>query len=110
MFRQLEKVVAWLKAGYPQGIPQGDFIPLVALLNRRLTQEEILELGDRLTLDGFVPADRIDIGSGYLRIVDELPSVEELDRVSRKLREAGWVIDDDRWREDGVITDPRTRR
>lgn len=98
MFGYLERAVGWLKAGYPQGIPDGDYIPLVAVLRRKLSTEEIEQLGRELTLQGLVPADHIDVGTGYLRITDELPSVEELGRVTRRLREAGWEIDDDNWR------------
>ena len=28
----LKKIVDWLRAGYPDGVPQADYIPLVALL------------------------------------------------------------------------------
>jgi len=100
MFGYLERVVEWLKAGYPQGIPDGDYIPLVAVLKRRLTPAEIAELGQQLTARGLVPADHIDVGTGYLKITDELPSVEELDRVTWRLREAGWPVEDPRWREE----------
>lgn len=99
MFSYLDRVLDWLKAGYPQGIPDGDYIPLVAVLKRRLTGEEIEELGHELSRSGLVPADRIDVGTGYLSLVDELPSVEELDRVTLKLQEAGWPVDATRWRE-----------
>ncbi|MDN5563247.1 uncharacterized protein DUF3349 [Luteococcus japonicus] len=108
MFSYLDRVIDWLKAGYPQGIPDRDYIPLVAVLKRRLTSEEIQELGHQLTDSGLVPADRIDVGTGYLAITDELPSVEELDRVTLKLREAGWPVDNSRWREwPGPSTDAR---
>lgn len=101
MFGYLERAVAWLKAGYPQGIPSGDYIPLVAVLKRRLSEEEIAVLGDKLVSDGMIPADHIDIGTGYVGMVDELPSVEELDRVTLRLHEAGWWIEDDSWRNAG---------
>ena len=31
----------WLKGGYPHGIPEADYVPLLAVLRRRLTEEEI---------------------------------------------------------------------
>jgi Protein of unknown function (DUF3349) len=31
----LTKIVGFLRAGYPEGVPDGDYIPLVALLRRR---------------------------------------------------------------------------
>lgn len=98
MFSYLERAVGWLKAGYPQGIPSSDYIPLIAVLRRKMSAEEIQELGQQLTASGLVPADHIDVGTGYLKITDELASTQELERVTRKLREAGWEIDDEAWR------------
>jgi hypothetical protein len=40
----LSAVVDWLRAGYPQGIPERDYVPLLALLARRLTAEKLLRL------------------------------------------------------------------
>lgn len=99
MFRPVEKVVNWLRAGYPNGIPDGDFVPLVAVLSRRLTADEIEQLGRDLVAQGLVPADHIDIGTGYVGITDELAPFSELERVIRRLREAGWDVEDPRWRE-----------
>ena len=36
----LKRVVEWLRAGYPNGVPQDDYIPLVALLRRQLSDAE----------------------------------------------------------------------
>lgn len=99
MFRAVEKVVNWLRAGYPNGIPDGDYVPLVAVLRRRLTEDEIHLLGRDLVRQGLVPADRIDIGTGFVGITDELPAFSEVGRVSAKLRDAGWDVSDDHWRD-----------
>lgn len=93
----LERVINWLKAGYPQGVPTGDYIPLVALLKRRLTPEEIEELGAELELRGMLPADHVDVGSRYIKMVDEVPSIQELERVTTHLQESGWPVDDPSW-------------
>ncbi len=98
MFIYLERALGWLKAGYPQGIPSSDYIPLVAVLRRKLSADEIEELGRELTAQGMVPADHIDVGTGYLKITDELPGVEELERVTRRLEDAGWEIEAPDWR------------
>ncbi len=95
MLPALQNVVEWLRAGYPQGIPDKDYLPLFALLRRRLSDEETAELGHELVANGIVPADRVDVAVGYLRITDELPSAEELQRVSGVLRDAGWDISDE---------------
>lgn len=92
MLSYLERVVNWLRVGYPQGVPDGDYIPLLALLRRRLSDEECVHLGQELVRRGLVPADKVDVGVGYIRITDELPSHDELQRVMDRLREAGWQI------------------
>ncbi len=38
----LTKIVGFLRAGYPEGVPDGDYIPLVALLRRRLSDDEVV--------------------------------------------------------------------
>lgn len=36
----LTSIVGWLRAGYPNGVPEQDYIPLFALLTRRLSETE----------------------------------------------------------------------
>ena len=36
MTKFLAKIVAWISAGYPEGVPGPDRVPLLALLRRRL--------------------------------------------------------------------------
>lgn len=96
MPNRIERIVEWLKEGYPHGIPEADFVPLLALLQRRLSDEEVDRLRERLQRLGLVPASRLDIGSEYLRITHELPSESELERIAVRLREAGVeLLDDD---------------
>lgn len=91
----LQRIVGWLRDGYPRGVPDQDYIPLLALLRRRLSPEEITSLGAQLVAAGTIPADRVDVASRYLLLTNELPSEEELARVAATLREAGWEIEDD---------------
>ena len=39
--RFLTSIVAWLRAGYPEGIPPTDYFPVLALLSRRLSNDEV---------------------------------------------------------------------
>ncbi|MCW3157936.1 DUF3349 domain-containing protein [Micropruina sonneratiae] len=89
MLSRIERVVNWLKGGYPHGIPEADYVPLLAVLRRRLSVEEIAELADRIVSAGLVPAERVDVGAEYLRVTDELPSEDELRRVSTLLAASG---------------------
>lgn len=81
----LESIVGWLREGYPQGVPEQDYIPLFALLRRRLTDEEVTEVADELVADGTIPADSIDIGAIITRVTAELPYEEDVERVRERL-------------------------
>lgn len=89
----IQRVVDWLRAGYPEGVPERDYQPLMAILRRRMSDEEIEELGQALAHGGIIPADRVDVGVGITKTIDELPSIEETDRVIRHLRSQGWPVD-----------------
>lgn len=89
----IARLVEWLRVGYPGGVPDRDYIPLMAVLRRRMSDEEITELGRELVREGIVPADRVDVGVGVIRTIDELPTPQEISRVVSRLRAAGWPVD-----------------
>jgi hypothetical protein len=84
------RVVRWLRAGYPTGLPEQDFVPLIALLRRRLTDAEVTAVGAHLVTTGDVPASRVDVGTAIARVTAELPSDDDIDRVRRYLVDHGW--------------------
>ncbi|SIR68750.1 DUF3349 domain-containing protein [Williamsia sterculiae] len=87
----LQRVVEWLRAGYPDGIPRGDYVPLVALLRRQLTDDEVAAVSKRLVTSGAVdlthPQDvsRVDAGVLITEITDDLPSESDIARVRAHL-------------------------
>ncbi len=91
----LTKIIEWLRAGYPDGVPQDDYIPLVALLRRQLSEEEIQQVADVL-VDGAgpEPISKIDVGVMISKITNELPHEDDIDRVRHHLETAGWPFDD----------------
>ena len=98
MNRFLDSVVSWLRAGYPSGVPENDYLPILALLSRRLTTDEVIMIARELQ-DLSAP-DFADIGAEILRITDELPAPADVDRVREKLAVFGWPLDDPRDTED----------
>ena len=90
----IDRIVAWLRAGYPEGIPAHDSVPLMALLSRRMTDDEIDEVSASLASSGLVVPTESHVGAEMVRVMHELPSSEEIHRVARKLRAMGWSIDD----------------
>ena len=87
----LDSIVSWLRAGYPQGVPEQDYLPLLALLARRLTNDEVAavasELGPRA--EGVSTA---DIGTLITKVTNELPRTEDINRVRSQLATAGPFI------------------
>jgi hypothetical protein len=87
------RVVEWLRTGYPAGLPEPDYVPLVALLRRRLSDDEVHAVSRLLAESGTIAADRIDIGSAVAKVTSELASEEDIDRVRRYLSDHGWPTD-----------------
>lgn len=102
----LTKIVAWLQAGYPEGVPGPDRVPLLALLSRRLTNDEVKSVARGLMNRG--EFDHIDIGVLITRVTDELPRAEDVERVRARLAAKGWPLDDPRDPADGGPADGGT--
>jgi hypothetical protein len=89
----VSRVVQWLREGYPSGLPEQDFVPLVALLRRRLTDDEVADVAHRLTVAGHLPATRVDVGTAIAAVTSELPSEDDITRVRSYLTGHGWPKD-----------------
>jgi hypothetical protein len=89
------RMVAFIRAGYPQGVPETDYIPLLALLRRRLSDDEVAAVATQLVRRGELNNDTADIGAAIIRITDELPSLADLERVQRRLEAIGWPVEPD---------------
>lgn len=88
----LTSIVTWLRAGYPEGIPPTDYFPVLALLTRRLTDDEVKQVAaDLMTRGDF---DQVDIGVLISQITDELPTPDDIERVRARLAAQGWPFDD----------------
>ena len=57
------RMVAFVRARYPQGVPETDYIPLLALLRRRLSDDEAAAVAAQLAGRGELNIDTADIGS-----------------------------------------------
>jgi len=90
----LAKIIAWLNAGYPEDVPGPDRVPLLALLRRRLTDDEVKIVAQDLIDRG--KFDPIDIGVLITQITDDVPSKEDIERVRQRLAAKGWPLDDPR--------------
>ena len=105
MTKFLARIVAWIHAGYPEGVPGADRVPLLALLRRRLTDDEVkavvAALLEQAESEGRVnEIDMVDIGVQITQIIDDLPSADDVERVRERLAAQGWPLDDVREAED----------
>jgi hypothetical protein len=93
-----QRVLSWLEAGYPEGVPPQDRFPLVALLQRRLTDEQTRRVVGDLTNPGALksrgddPISSDEIEELISRHLHESPSPEDVSRVSARLAAAGWPL------------------
>jgi len=90
----LTSIVAWLRAGYPDGVPPTDYFPLLALLSRRLSNDEVKAVARALMHRG--EFDNVDIGVLITQFTDEMPSPDDIERVRARLAAKGWPLDDTR--------------
>jgi hypothetical protein len=94
----LSRVLGWLTAGYPDGIPATDRFAVIALLKRRLTDEQLHEIVEALTADGSAAhtdgfVSDAEIEELTRRVLSEEPGPEDLSRVSARLAAAGWPLE-----------------
>lgn len=82
---RLSSIVAFLRAGYPAGTPTTGYVPLLALLRRRVTDNEAIAISRKLVGQRRQPVDTTDIGVEITRVTDEMPSADDIARIRRRL-------------------------
>lgn len=96
----LRSALDWLRAGYPEGIPAKDHFALLAVLGRRLTDEEIGDIIELSIATAHEHPDRhvdYDALKGIIAgVIREEPTDEDIARVTERLTAGGWpVVTDD---------------
>jgi predicted HAD superfamily phosphohydrolase len=94
---RLAGVLDWLREGYPAGVPPKDYIPLLALLRRRLTEDEVREIAHEVAALGNGNENGVaEIGVQITRLTDAMPSPEDIAQVEELLvSHHGWPLDDE---------------
>jgi hypothetical protein len=89
----LQRIVDWLRVGYPEGVPDHDYMPLFALLANHLSEEEVRDTIEAVpTLaQGADP----DVKTNELisKVHSTPPSAEDISRVLAHLQSVGWDFD-----------------
>ena len=87
----LGKVIAWLRAGYPEGVPEHDYIPLFALLGTQLTNDEVTAIAKELQNET-TPESADEISRAITDVTDHKPNDAEVARVRARLAAGGWPL------------------
>jgi hypothetical protein len=93
----LTRAVEWLRAGYPAGVPRQDYVALLGLLRRKLTEDEVRTIAQDLadqTQQGADPITMQDIEGMITESVLQEASPEDVVRVSAHLAAGGWPLAD----------------
>ena len=89
----LQNVLDRLHAGYPKGIPQQDYYPLLAFLVRRLTTDEVIEVVSALPAEQHHPPQQptSDEVRAAVETLTSSPVREgEIRRIEEHFRDLGW--------------------
>ncbi|WP_392544337.1 DUF3349 domain-containing protein [Oryzobacter telluris] len=89
----LARIVNWLREGYPGGVPDHDYVPLLALLERRLTRGEVKKIAKALRRADVSPAGPSDIAAAIAEYTHSDASDNDLRRVRDQLSKKGWPVE-----------------
>src|SRR5215475_3983042 len=87
----LSSIIGWLRAGYPEGVPDVDYIPLFALLGSQLTDAEVAQIGEELAASA-TPDSAQSIRAAITAVTSEPPNDADVARVRARLAEGGWPL------------------
>jgi hypothetical protein len=87
----LSSIIGWLRAGYPEGVPSVDYIPLFALLGSQLTNDEVAEIAEELAKESD-PDSAQTIRDAIELVTHEQPSDSDVARVKARLAAGGWPL------------------
>jgi hypothetical protein len=93
----LTRTVDWLRAGYPTGVPRQDYVALLGLLRRKLTDDEVHKIAQELADESQKSAEPITTADIEAMIDDTLlqtATPEDVARVSARLAAGGWPLVD----------------
>jgi hypothetical protein len=87
----LQAIIGWLRAGYPEGVPSVDYIPLFALLGSQLTEVEVMQIADELERESD-PDSAAAIKRAINQVTHEKPTEADVNRVRARLAQGGWPL------------------
>jgi len=87
----LSSIISWLRAGYPEGVPSVDYIPLFALLGSQLSNDEVSLIGEDLAMSAD-PESAEAIKKAIAAVTHTKPNDADINRVRAHLAAGGWPL------------------
>lgn len=89
-----QSVVGWLRQGYPDGIPPTDYHPLLALLKRSLSEDEVVQAAFTILKDADPddPVTAEQIREAIVETSEKEPTADEVNQVAARLALVGWPL------------------
>ena len=90
----LENVLDWLHKGYPEGVPPKDYYPLLALLKRSLSEDEVVQAAQTILRerDFDTPVTADQIRQAISAVIAKEPNPDEVNQVASRLASVGWPL------------------
>ena len=88
-------VLDWLHEGYPHGVPPKDYFPLLALLLRSLSEDEVIKAAQTVLKqsNGDEPVTEEQIREAIAEVISKDPNPEEINQVAGRLDSVGWPLE-----------------
>lgn len=92
----LENVLGWLHKGYPEGVPRKDYYPLLALLKRSLSEDDLVAAAQTILResDFETPVTPDQIREAIRETIEKEPTPDEINQVAGRLAMVGWPLAD----------------
>ncbi|AEV82985.1 hypothetical protein ACWT_1966 [Actinoplanes sp. SE50] len=91
------RALGWLRAGYPEGVPRRDYVVLLGLLRRKLSEDEVRRIAQELAAQaqpGDGPITGADIEEMISQTMLQEATPADVVRVSAHLAAGGWPLAD----------------
>jgi hypothetical protein len=87
----LSSVISWVRAGYPEGVPDVDYVPLFALLGSQLSENDVRAIAQELE-NGSKLESAEAIRKAIAAVTDHQASDADVARVRSRLAAGGWPL------------------
>ena len=87
----VHSILNWVRAGYPEGLPPKDYIPLFALLGTQVTNDDLHEIADQLASQSD-PQSAAAIKKAITDVLNMHPNDADVARVRARLAAGGWPL------------------